>query len=86
MGRVTVQWTGPTWALYSSGGLPGMGIYNRATSLSLFGASYDDTAVEHLVRLRRLESLTLSNTGITDAGVERLRRALPGCRIERRAL
>jgi hypothetical protein len=62
-----------------------MVIYNRATELRLSGAKYDDAAVEHLVTLRRLESLTLSDTRVTRAGVERLRRALPGCRIERRS-
>jgi hypothetical protein len=60
-----------------------MVIYDRATELRLSGPKYDDGAVDHLVKLRRLRSLTLDRTKITDVGIERLRRALPECRVER---
>jgi hypothetical protein len=56
-------------------------MYLRVTKLSLTGPKFDDGAVEHLVKLRRLESLALSNTRMSTAGIARLQRALPKCQI-----
>jgi hypothetical protein len=83
MGRVTVQWKGPAW-LRRPAEAVGLGtIYLRTTAVSLHGPVYDDRVVEHLVKLRRLESIALSNTSLSQEGIARLRRALPDCRIER---
>jgi hypothetical protein len=49
----------------------------------LQGGGYDDRCVEHLVQLRRLESLALSGTKLSARGIARLQRALPDCRIQR---
>ena len=82
MGRVTVQWRGPAW-LHRPAEAVGLGmIYTRATRLSLYGPNYDDRVVEHLVKLKRLESLTLSNTKLSSDAMAQLGRALPSCRIE----
>ncbi len=78
---MTVQWVGPLW-LQRPAEAVGMGVMcQRATKLSLHGPIYDDRAVEHLLKLRRLESLTLANTKMSLAAVARLRQALPDCRI-----
>ena len=61
----------------------GLPIYARATKLSLQGPKFDDRVIKHLVKLTRLESLTLSNTQLSEEGIARLRQALPRCRIER---
>jgi hypothetical protein len=79
---VTVQWIGPAW-LRRPAEAVGLGtLYQRVTKLSLTGPQFDDRVVQHLVKLRRLESLALSNTKVSDAGITRLRRALPHCQIE----
>jgi hypothetical protein len=57
-------------------------IYLRTTKLSLSGPAYDDRVIEHLARLNRLSSLTLSNTKLSSHGVARLQRALPDCQVE----
>ena len=82
MGRVTVQWRGPAWLHRPAEALGFEMIYLRATRLSLYGPKYDDRVVEHLVKLRGLESLTLSNTKLSSGAIAQLRRALPSCRIE----
>jgi serine/threonine protein kinase/Leucine-rich repeat (LRR) protein len=50
--------------------------------LSLAGSSISDAAIQHLEGLTNLEMLDLSRTKITQAGVERLRKALPACTIQ----
>jgi hypothetical protein len=82
MGRVTVQWRGPAWLRRPAEAVGWEEIYTRATKVSLWGPKYDDRCIEHLVKLRRLESITLSNTGFSEQGIRRLQRALPNCRIE----
>jgi hypothetical protein len=42
-----------------------------------------DLAIPHLAKLKKLKALTITGTAITDAGVERLRKALPGCNVTR---
>jgi hypothetical protein len=80
---VSVDWQGPAWLRRPAEAL-GVGIYNRATRLSLQGPKYDDAAVEHLLKLRSLNSLTLERTQFSDEGLARLSRLLPNCRVERR--
>ena len=53
-------------------------------SLSVLGIpakAVDDAAIDHLVRLRSLKTLDLRGSNISDAGVEKLRKALPGCKV-----
>jgi serine/threonine protein kinase/Leucine-rich repeat (LRR) protein len=50
--------------------------------LSLAGSSISDAAIQHLEGLTNLEMLNLSRTKVTQAGVERLRKALPACTIQ----
>jgi len=59
-------------------------IFNRVVHLSLDDSAYTDAMVEHICALERLESLSLSGTEITAGGLDRIRRALPHCRITRR--
>lgn len=42
----------------------------------------DDSAIEHISKLKSLEKLEIKDTRITANGVDRLRKALPQCRIE----
>jgi len=49
--------------------------------LNLSNTSVDDVAVDSLVRLRHLGHLDILGTQISEAGLARLRRALPDCRI-----
>jgi hypothetical protein len=83
MGRVTVQWRGPNWLRRTIATLGLEKFHMRATNLALTGPNYDDRAVAHLVGLRRLESLTLSNTKLSAAAIADLRAALPKCEIVR---
>ncbi len=46
-----------------------------------FGNSPVDSGLEHLEKLTSLEWLHLNDTQVTDAGIEKLQRALPKCRI-----
>jgi serine/threonine protein kinase len=50
--------------------------------LILDGLPITDDDVDHLARLSGLTSLKLSETGITNAGLKRLRNLLPGCDIK----
>jgi len=79
---VTVDWQGPAWLRRPAEAI-GVRIFHRATKLSLEGPAYTDSAVEHLSQLNDLKSLTLQRTQISDQGLQRLRQALPLCRIER---
>jgi hypothetical protein len=82
MGRVSVRWQAPEW-LRRPAEAVGLGaIYLRVTELALEGPRFDDRMVEHVVKLRSLESITLANTKLSQVGVNRLRRALPDCRID----
>jgi hypothetical protein len=79
---VTVHWKAPPW-LRRPAEAVGLGkIYLRATEVALNGQKFDDRVVEHLVKLRHLETLTLTNTRLSQNGVARLQRALPDCRID----
>jgi hypothetical protein len=82
MGRVTVQWAGPSWLRRPAEAVGLEKIYTRVTNLSLTGPVYTDRAVEHLVKLRSLESLSLSQTKISSEGRRRLQKGLPDCRID----
>lgn len=49
----------------------------------LDGLRLTDACVEDLARLSELRLLTLPERGISDAGIEKLKAALPGCEIRR---
>ena len=51
--------------------------------LDLTGRPITDAAVPSISRLKKLRSLRVGGTKITDDGVSRLRAALPSCAIER---
>ena len=51
--------------------------------LNLCNTSVNDLAVDSLVKLRHLKHLDILGTEISEAGVARLRRAHPDCRIRR---
>ena len=80
---MTVDWHGPSWLRRPAEAL-GVRIFHRATKLSLEGSAYTDSAIAHLSQLKDLKSLTLQRTQISDQGLQRLRQALPLCRIELR--
>jgi Leucine-rich repeat (LRR) protein len=50
--------------------------------LSLAGSGLSDTGIRHLEGLTSLESLDLRKTKVTAAGIERLQKALPQCKID----
>ena len=60
----------------------GLACLQQVRSLNVDGNAISDAAVVVLARLRRLRNLTISGTTITDGGIERLKRALPECRID----
>jgi Leucine-rich repeat (LRR) protein len=51
--------------------------------LSLAGSKIGDAGIKHLEGLTNLEALDLRQTNVTAAGIERLQKALPTCRIAR---
>ena len=54
----------------------------KLTELVLFGCKQiTDTGLKELAKLTRLDVLWLSETKVTKAGVARLQKALPKCRI-----
>ena len=80
-GRVTVQYSGPV-GFQTLSETVGIEYFNRAVSLSLRGPTYTDAMIEQICKLDNLQSLFLSGTGITRRGLDRIRRALPNCKIE----
>ena len=52
-------------------------------SLCLNHEAITDAGLVHLKELRALKRLELTNTGVTDAGVAELQKALPHCQIIR---
>jgi hypothetical protein len=50
--------------------------------LSLSGSSLGDEGIKHLEGLKNLESIDLRQTKVTAAGIDRLQKALPKCKID----
>uniref|UniRef100_A0A831UB27 J domain-containing protein n=1 Tax=Geobacter metallireducens TaxID=28232 RepID=A0A831UB27_GEOME len=73
--------------LYLSGeGITGEGIVHllelkNLERLYLYDTQVGDAGLACLKYLPRLRSLTISNAPVTDGGLDRLRLALPGCRV-----
>ncbi len=55
----------------------------RAKEVILSGPNYSDRSIDDLLRLKHVEVIRLWRTTITDAGIERIRQALPDCDIIR---
>jgi hypothetical protein len=51
--------------------------------LDLTDTEIDDSSIPAISALTNLKEFSLHGTRVSDAGVEQLRRALPGCRIVR---
>jgi len=54
----------------------------RFVTLNLAGTQVTDATLEALVQHTGMRELNLSGTQVSAAGVEKLRKALPGCRVE----
>jgi hypothetical protein len=49
--------------------------------MTICGGGVTDSELVHLTGLTNLVELRLHNTEVTDEGIEKLRKALPSCRI-----
>ena len=65
----------------TDGGLESLPDLPSLAELELDNNKLTDACVPKLARYAGLKRLTLEQTGITPAGLEQLRKALPGCRI-----
>jgi hypothetical protein len=79
--HLKLQWLGLTETAVDDdvadflSGMPGI------TELRLTRSRITDAIVPHLCRMTRLRSLDVSETAVTRAGAERLKRDLPACRV-----
>ena len=55
----------------------------RLQFLNLAGAKINDDRLENLDALTQLQGLELGKTKVSEAGVEKLQKALPNCKIYR---
>ncbi len=78
---MTVQYSGP-FGFQTLSESVGIEYFNRAVSLSLRGPTYTDAIIAQICKLDNLHSLSLSGTGITRRGLDRIRLALPNCQIQ----
>ena len=67
----------------SDAGLAHLSGHSRLGVLGLSGTGVGDEGLAHLSGLSQLWRLYLHETGVGDEAVERFRRAVPGCRVER---
>jgi hypothetical protein len=51
--------------------------------LNVYGTEIGDPGLAHLANLKKLKSLYVWQTKVTDAGVKKLQEALPGLKIIR---
>ena len=77
---MSTRWIGPVWLRRPLEAL-GLRLYQRSIHLTLFGPQFDDEAIDLVMKLKRLKTLQLSATKISDAGLARLQAALPDCKI-----
>jgi len=69
--------------IITNAGIKSIGKVSGLKSLNLTGARrISDACLSDLESLPQLDELNLSGSGITEAGVKRLRKSLPKCRIE----
>jgi hypothetical protein len=50
----------------------------------LYGPMYGDDLIPHLAALSHVSHIEFYDTSVSPAGADRLRQALPGCRVELR--
>jgi hypothetical protein len=62
-------------------GLAELGALDKLEILTLEGASVTDAGLVHLEKLANLQKLNLRGTPVTEAGIGKLRNALPDCEI-----
>lgn len=62
---------------------PEIGRLTTLKKLDLVGNPITDSALEHLTPLQNLELVLLQDTKVTEEGVEKLRQALPKCKVHR---
>lgn len=62
--------------------LRGLARCESIARLVLRGTKVTDAGLEHLRNVRGLTFVDLTATGVTGVGVEKLKKALPGCRVE----
>ncbi|MCA9171793.1 MAG: hypothetical protein KDB23_29195, partial [Planctomycetales bacterium] len=58
-------------------------ITNRPMEISLAENQLTDASIPTILKFRGVRFLTLFGNQFTDAGIQQLQQALPGCRIER---
>jgi outer membrane protein assembly factor BamB len=68
--------------IVTNAGVRSLGQLTQLTSLNLTGARrITDACLPDLMRLRRLQQLNLSASGLTSDGIDRIQKALPDCRV-----
>lgn len=67
---------------FSDAGLEYVGKLHSLKLLNLNGARVTDAGLKHLYGLKSLQELMLYGTKVTTSAVEKLRQALPNCKIE----
>ena len=81
LAQVDLEPVGPAWL--RKFGFGRMWGFKAIYHVSLEKVSVDDAWLKKLGRLSNLRKLNLQETRVTDAGVKKLERTLPGCRIRR---
>ena len=61
----------------------GIDCFHRVVGISLSGPTYTDATIDPLCKLGSLQSVSLNGTKITDAGLNRLMKSRPNCKITR---
>ena len=58
------------------------GLTNLSFLLGLSGTKITDAGLEHLKGLKKLKYVSLQNTKVSQEGVDKLKKALPKCKID----
>lgn len=64
-------------------GLKSIASQSELRHLALIECRVTDNSIHSLVQLRKLREVYLAKTGVTSQSSERLKRAIPACRVER---
>ena len=70
-----------SWTRCDDSTVANLAEHRNLKTLWLTGSQVTDESVKTLTQLRSLQSLDVQRTKISDSGVARLRRGLPGCKI-----
>ena len=79
-GSATIEWCDPQWLKNPCDRL-GLPVYYRVVNLSLSGADYSDECVAHIIEFQDAQQIDLRYTGMSDEGIERLRRFMPATTV-----